>query len=46
MLEPSHLQAEIRRNKLAIFSIASFVIIFLVGIIWATSPAGKQNSHH
>jgi hypothetical protein len=30
---------------LAIFSIASFVTIFVVGIIWATRPERKQDSN-
>jgi hypothetical protein len=31
---------------MAIISIASFVTIFIVGIIWATRPAHKSDTHN
>jgi len=46
MLVPLPFGAETGENTVAFFSIASFITIFVVGIIWATRPARKQDSHH
>ena len=45
MLIPCSFKVGTGENTLAFYSIASFITIFVVGIIWATRPARKHNSH-
>ncbi len=46
MLLPVPFSGRNRRDTVAFFSIASFVIVFIVCIIWATRPAHKGESRY